>query len=227
MLGGSKRGRPVNVERNPITGVLDGETANLIRSLVPTVVDETLKVLQEVTQERKNRKRFLIAEPPVFSGGLDPVVVRNWIMEMENTFEICMCSDDRKVLYASFMLKGQALFWWNEKKECLGKEVTETMTWDEFKKMVYDEYSPSTLMARLEQEYTFLKQETMTVQEYATKFIEKVRFAPDNVTTTLKINRFCSGIAYIYMYTVQEFFSHKEVKIASLTIRSEEYGVKN
>nr|GEZ07878.1 zinc/iron permease [Tanacetum cinerariifolium] len=60
--------------------------------------------------------------------------------------------------------------------------------------MVYDEYSPSTLMARLEQEYTFLKQETMTVQEYATKFIEKVRFAPDNVTTTLKINRFCSGL---------------------------------
>ncbi|PWA68915.1 cyclophilin-like peptidyl-prolyl cis-trans isomerase family protein [Artemisia annua] len=111
MSSGRKRGRPVNVERNPIAGVLDDQTANLIRSLVPAVVGETLNVLQEVGQERKNRKRFLIAEPPVFSGGLDPVV-----------------------------------------------------------------------------------QESMTVQEYATKFIEKVRFARDNLTPKMKINRFCSGL---------------------------------
>ncbi|GJT47266.1 hypothetical protein Tco_0955981, partial [Tanacetum coccineum] len=61
----------------------------------------------------ESRKLFLMANPSQFHGDMDPIVVSDWIMEMENALDKCRCRDPHKVLYASFMLRGQALYWWN------------------------------------------------------------------------------------------------------------------
>lgn len=117
---------------NSIMGVdLSTEITTVLRSVMPVIVEETLRKVQEERrgieeneerlrklkehelQEWKNRTRFLVARPTEFRGALNPIVVSDWIMEMENTFEICELLDDRKVLYASFMLRGEALYWWN------------------------------------------------------------------------------------------------------------------
>nr|GEV49734.1 uncharacterized protein [Tanacetum cinerariifolium] len=71
----------------------------------------------DYAQEVERRKLFLMANPSQFHGDMDPIVVSNWIMEMENAFVICGCFDHLKVFYASFMLRGQALYWWNMIKE--------------------------------------------------------------------------------------------------------------
>lgn len=59
-------------------------------------------------------------------------------MEMEDIFEISECSNAQKVKYATRMLKGEALHWWDIIKVARGKEYVRVMTWEQFTKLVRD-----------------------------------------------------------------------------------------
>ncbi|GKG18117.1 hypothetical protein Tco_0372415, partial [Tanacetum coccineum] len=83
------------------------------------------------------KPRGLVYPLYVINGDMDPIVVSDWIMEMESALDKCRCRDPHKVLYASFMLRGQALYWWNMIKELRGKEKICNMSWDQFKELVY------------------------------------------------------------------------------------------
>ncbi|PWA84599.1 hypothetical protein CTI12_AA005460 [Artemisia annua] len=98
---------------------LTTELTSVLRSMIPMIVEETLKKLQEKRQvvqettkrlkeeelqEWESRKMFFISRPPEYDGY--NTTIYNWFSEMENAFERCECSDGHKVLYASFMLRG-------------------------------------------------------------------------------------------------------------------------
>ncbi|GJZ05309.1 hypothetical protein Tco_0538584 [Tanacetum coccineum] len=133
-----------SIGKNAIVGGVDlcAEITNVMRSMMPIIEKETLKKVQAIleTKERpreeelrelQNRKVFLMTSPPQFHGDIDdPIVVSDWIMEMENAFDLCKCSDDNKVLYASYMLRGKALYWWNMIKESRGKETLMNQGYD-------------------------------------------------------------------------------------------------
>ena len=57
------------------------------------------------------------------------------------------------------------------------------MTWDRLKEMMDNQYYPRDVRRMKEREFLGLKQGSLSVMEYATKFNELSRFAPHQVDT--------------------------------------------
>ena len=55
---------------------------------------------------------FSRMNPLEFHGGLNPVKSHEWVTNMERIFQIVHCSEENKVLFASHMMKGPAVRWW-------------------------------------------------------------------------------------------------------------------
>ena len=68
-------------------------------------------------------KAFQSLQPPEFKGTTDPVEARAWLKEMEKSFKILHTADDQKMVFATYMLKGEANFWWESKKNLEGDGV--------------------------------------------------------------------------------------------------------
>ncbi|KAJ9550226.1 hypothetical protein OSB04_014271 [Centaurea solstitialis] len=143
-------------------------------------------------QKWKSLKRFLSVNPPEFHGLVDPIAVSDWILGIENIFKICQTSEDHKVPYASLLLRANALHWWSTITSDDGKE---TMKWEEFKDLIFNNFSPKNLMLRLKERFTNLRQGNMSVRCYTNEFLKLSRFASDEVLTNeRKIERFVQGL---------------------------------
>ncbi|GKC07001.1 zinc finger, CCHC-type, retrotransposon gag domain protein [Tanacetum coccineum] len=126
----------------------------------------------EAQRDRCTYKAFLNCNPAEFHRDSDPVIVTNWLKEIEDIYEISECSTRKRVKYASHLLKGEARHWWDMIKIARGDDVASVMTWEEFEDL-----------------------NDMTVPKYTTKFNEKARFAKYQVATEeRKIKRYIWGL---------------------------------
>ncbi|KNA03297.1 hypothetical protein SOVF_210560, partial [Spinacia oleracea] len=67
--------------------------------------------------------------------------------------------------------------------------------WEHLKEAMRNQFYPQSLQLQMESEFIHLKQRNMTVLEYAVKFNELARFAPDLVSTDRqRMNRFEGGL---------------------------------
>ncbi|KAJ9547266.1 hypothetical protein OSB04_019809 [Centaurea solstitialis] len=140
-------------------------------------------------------KAFVACKPPLYKGERDPVLALRWIEEMEMAFETCRCADEDKVVYASSMLKADALSWWNLETGGKGSEMVRKMTWDGFVKKFTQQFCPLAATKKMEEEFLRLEQGTLSVQDYTTRFIEKARFAGVYVPTEeRKVERYIWGL---------------------------------
>ncbi|PWA90454.1 zinc finger, CCHC-type, Retrotransposon gag domain protein [Artemisia annua] len=150
---------------------------------------------EEAQRDGCSYKSFLICKPSEFHGENDPVIVTNWLKEIEDIFEISECSPRKRVNYASHLLKGEARHWWNMIKIARGNEAVSAMTWEQFEELVMENYCPQGLMDKLEEEFLKLQQNDMTVPKYTAKFNEKARFAKYQVATEeRRIKRYIWGL---------------------------------
>ncbi|GJZ48049.1 reverse transcriptase domain-containing protein [Tanacetum coccineum] len=62
------------------------------------------------------------------------------------------CSNDQKVKYTAGSFVGKALTWWNSQILMLSWEVVVSMSWNDFKFMMVQEFCPSQEMQKLESE---------------------------------------------------------------------------
>ncbi|GFZ15671.1 hypothetical protein Acr_25g0000800 [Actinidia rufa] len=65
---------------------------------------------------RTTIKQFQQLRPPTFYGTPDPMVAESWLLGIERVFEVLPCTDEQKVVFATFMFEGAALIWWQLKK---------------------------------------------------------------------------------------------------------------
>jgi hypothetical protein len=70
-------------------------------------------------------------KPDVFLGQEDPVVLEDWIRQMEKIFSTIACPDERQVRIAVFYFKGEADNWWSASKE--GLLAQQGFDWDALK----------------------------------------------------------------------------------------------
>lgn len=70
------------------------------------------------------------------------MMVERWIMDIERTFEVCGCIESQKLLYASYLLQGEAVVWCDTKRHLITMElgVVEGILWVIFKKKFDDHY---------------------------------------------------------------------------------------
>ncbi|GKE32819.1 putative reverse transcriptase domain-containing protein, partial [Tanacetum coccineum] len=97
-------------------------------------------------------KEFLACNPKEYDGNRGVIVLTLWIEKMESVHDMSGCSTDQKVKYTAGSFVGKALTWWNSQIRTLSQEVVVSMSWNEFKLMMIQEFCPSHEMQKLESE---------------------------------------------------------------------------
>nr|GEV54799.1 hypothetical protein [Tanacetum cinerariifolium] len=70
----------------------------------------------------------------------------------QNVQDMSGCSVDQKVNYTAGSFVGKALTWWNSQIRTLSREVAVSMSWNDLKLMMIEEFCPSHEMQKLEAE---------------------------------------------------------------------------
>ena len=142
-------------------------------------------------------ERFKKLNPSLFDGGANPLVAKTWIREMEKMFDALQYLKDMKVRLAICMLKGNAELWWIAIKVA-SENADDQLTWEEFKKIFYDQYFFK--LVKLEKKNKLLasrQHNDITVLKYTNKFNELSRFYPELIESKRsKENRFKHGLGY-------------------------------
>jgi hypothetical protein len=98
-------------------------------------------------------------------------------------------------------LEGPAADWWDAYVEA--HKEPESINWQEFKNNFRSHHVPLGVMILKKKEFEDLKQDSMIVSEYVTRFTQLSRYAPDNVDTNEKkkdwfLNGLNDGLAYAF-----------------------------
>ncbi|KAI3727551.1 hypothetical protein L6452_16167 [Arctium lappa] len=119
-------------------------------------------------------KTFLGCHPKEFAGSDSPIACMYWLKEMEMAFEASECDSSQWVKFASQLLRGEALIWWNLTRSALVPEVLAKLTWPVFKEKLMDKYCSERSMDKLEREFRNLKKGNMSIAGYSKLFLEKL-----------------------------------------------------
>ena len=145
-------------------------------------------------------KRYRNLNGAQFSGNESIIQTQAWMSSVERIFERIQLRDDQKQLVASWALKEEALIWW----ETIIKDNPEgDITWDIFKVIFLERFTPPEAMERLCDEFSYLIQGDMTIPEYHKKFNELSHFAPHLIQDPKrKYLRFIHGLQRRYQNSV-------------------------
>jgi hypothetical protein len=113
--------------------------------------------------------------------------------------QVVQCNNREKVLLASHQLSGPAADWWDAYVEA--HEEHESINWPEFRAAFRAHHVPQVVIKLKKKEFQDLKQGSMSVNEYVTKFTQLSRYAPHEVNTIEKkqecfLNGLNDGLAY-------------------------------
>jgi hypothetical protein len=103
------------------------------------------------------------------------------------------------VLLASHQLTGPVADWWDVYVEA--HEEPDTINWNELKMDFRSHHVPHGVIKVYKKEFQDLKQGSMTVSEYVTRFTQLSRYAPNDMDTEEKkqecfLNGLDDGLAY-------------------------------
>ncbi|GKE55919.1 putative reverse transcriptase domain-containing protein [Tanacetum coccineum] len=123
-------------------------------------------------------------------------VLSRWIEKMESVQDMSGCSIDQKVKYTAGSFVGKALTWWNFQIHTLSQKVDVSMSWNDFKFMMIEEFFPSHEMQKLENELWNHAMVGAGHAAYTNRFHELARLVPHLVTPeSRKIERYVYGLA--------------------------------
>ncbi|GJT64683.1 putative reverse transcriptase domain-containing protein [Tanacetum coccineum] len=123
-------------------------------------------------------KEFLACNPKEYDSKGGVVVLTRWIEKMESVHDISGCSIDQKVKYTAGSFVGKALTWWNSQIRTLSQEVAVSMSWNDFKFMMIQEFCPSHEMQKLESELWNHAMVGAGHVAYTDRFYELARLVP-------------------------------------------------
>ncbi|GMN23452.1 hypothetical protein TIFTF001_043685 [Ficus carica] len=112
-------------------------------------------------------ERFRRMKAPEFEGPTDPIAADNWLIDIQAILDFMRLTEQEKVLCASFALKKDARHWWMTVQ--MRRDVT-TMSWQDFVTEFRTMYYNREVLAAQQDEFTNLKQGSMTVMEAVKKF---------------------------------------------------------
>jgi hypothetical protein len=118
---------------------------------------------------------------------------------VEKKLQVVQCSIREKVLLASHQLSGPVADWWDAYVEA--HEEPESINWPEFRAAFRAHHVPQGVIKLKKKEFHDLKQGSMFVNEYITKFTQLSCYALHEVYTDEKkqecfLNGLNDGLAY-------------------------------
>ncbi|GJZ16062.1 reverse transcriptase domain-containing protein [Tanacetum coccineum] len=81
------------------------------------------------------------------------VVLLSWIEGMESVLHISKCPAKCQVEFASCMLQGRALTWWNTLVQTRGWATAMALSWEDLKNLLMEEYFSDDAVQKLEEEF--------------------------------------------------------------------------
>jgi hypothetical protein len=93
--------------------------------------------------------------------------------------QVVQCNNHEKVLLAPHQLSGPAADWWDAYVEA--HEEPKSINWPEFRAAFHAHHLPQGVIKLKKKEFQDLKQGSMSVNEYVTKFTQLSRYAPHEV----------------------------------------------
>ncbi|GKE09947.1 putative reverse transcriptase domain-containing protein, partial [Tanacetum coccineum] len=139
-------------------------------------------------------KEFLACNPKEHDGKGGVVALTRWIEKMESVHDMSGCSINQKVIYIAGSFVSKDLMWWNSQICTLSREVVVSMSWNDFKCMMIQEFCPSHEMQKLESELWNHAMVGAGHAAYTDRFHELARLVPHLVTPESRmIERYISG----------------------------------
>ncbi|XP_061339376.1 uncharacterized protein LOC133286051 [Gastrolobium bilobum] len=173
----------------------EGEASHHGGATIHTELQSVHTVAMDNVEAREKRlNAFRKHQPPTFEGGYDPIVAATWLQDLERIFRVMECPDNQRLLYATYMLKGDASDWWLNTSRPLELQG-HAITWPLFERHFLDKYFPRDARERKEGEYNALVQGDMSVDEYLAKFNQLAKYAhfrramPDSESLAAKFQR--------------------------------------
>ena len=146
------------------------------------LVAQLLTQARNPAPARNHLANFLKLNPPSFEFSANPAGAEDWIAEMEKLFDVQNYSEEKKVRFAAFRLKGNALDWWKWTKTRYEQAGT-PFTWEGFKNDFFAKYFPISVRRLKENEFLNFVQGNMDVRRYEAKFNSLSRFTSRFVAT--------------------------------------------
>lgn len=111
-------------------------------------------------------KDFMNYKPMNFYRNEGVVGLTKWIEKIEPVFEICYCSEGSKVRFTACTLMHGALTLWKDHVKTLGVSVANSMSWENMKALLIEEYCHHEEVQNLENELWNLKMKESDVKAY-------------------------------------------------------------
>jgi hypothetical protein len=108
----------------------------------------------------------------------------DWLKIVEKNLQVVQCNNREKVLFPTHQEVKPAADWCYAYVEA--HEESETINWQEFKNSFRTHHVSLGVMKLKKKEFEDLKQGSMTMSEFVTRFTQLPRYAPDNVDTDEK-----------------------------------------
>ncbi|GJR41270.1 reverse transcriptase domain-containing protein [Tanacetum coccineum] len=174
-----------------------GNVGNQNGNVVNENVQENVgNVLVNGNRLSSSYKEFLACNPKEYDGKGGVVVLTRWIKKMESVHDMSGCSIDQKVKYTVRLFVGKALTWWNSQIHTLIWEVAVSMSWNDFKFMMIQEFCPSHEMQKLESKLWNHAMVEAGYAAYTDRFHELARLVPHLVNLESRmIERYVYGLA--------------------------------
>jgi hypothetical protein len=117
----------------------------------------------------------------------------DWLKTIEKKLQLVQCNNREKVLLASHQPTGHVADWWDACVEA--HEEPDTINWNEFKMTFHSHHVPQGVIKLKKKELQDLKQGSMMVSEYITRFTLLSRYTHNDVDTDEKKQKcFLNGL---------------------------------
>ncbi|XP_016186165.1 uncharacterized protein LOC107627862 [Arachis ipaensis] len=121
---------------------------------------------------------FREVNPPVFRGSTNPMEADDWFIAIERALQVQHVPEGQLVELAAYQLAGEAQQWWQGTYHLLQQgKGNNAITWEVFREEFYNKYFPNSVRQAKELELLQLRQGSMTVVAYTSKFEELCRFS--------------------------------------------------
>ncbi|GJT43889.1 putative nucleotidyltransferase, ribonuclease H [Tanacetum coccineum] len=172
--------------------------AQQLKNLLPAMLaqENVRNVIVNDNRVGCSFKEFLACNLKEYDGKGGVVVLTRWIEKMKSVHDMSGCSIDQKVKYTAGSFMGKALTWWNSQICTQSREVVVSMSWNDIKFMMIQEFCSSQEMQKLETELWNHVMVGTGHAAYTDRFHELSRLVPHLVTPESRmIERYVYGLA--------------------------------
>jgi hypothetical protein len=123
----------------------------------------------------------------------------DWLKSIEKKLQVVQYNNREEVLLASHQLSDLVADWWDAYVKAY--EEPKSINWTEFRAAFHAHYVPQEVIKLKKKEFQDLKQGSMSMNEYVTKFTQLSHYAPNEVDTDDKkqdyfLNGLNDGLPY-------------------------------